>query len=179
MLIQSTASRVTFFFGEMNIAGGFLPKLTLNLSDPTDHWVMDGTMNLMGDPGIFLDRLAGSRMDSFGDVTRHLGPRAGHGGHAILVGIAHHRSCHRDSLDDRRDTRDTVRWKLDGQGTLRNGASGELTLGDMASLDEVRLGERRPTRHRKWGPGIASVDQFISSASATWAIDIGGYTAGR
>ena len=165
------------FFGTMNIAGGFLPKLIINLSDPADHWVMQGTMNLMGDPGIFLERLAGSRMDSFGEVTVTSG----------RVQISADTRFWSGSLDIGppssilRMTGQTLlthQVEVNGQGTLRNGANGELTMSPLASLGDVGLVNDGLFAIGIGGPGIASVDRFASSASATWMLDIGGYSLG-
>ena len=173
--IDGTVGNV--FFGTMNIAGGFLPKLTLNLTDPGDHWGMNGTMNLMGDPGIFLERLAGSRMDSFGDVTVTSG----------RVQISADTRFWSGTLDIgpagailrmTGQTLLTSQVEVNGQGTLRNGTNGQLTLSHMASLDDVGLVNDGLLLIGIEAPGIASVDRFTSSASATWQLDIGGYVLG-
>lgn len=166
-----------FFSGEMNIAGGFLPKLTVNLSNPADQWVMDGTMNLMGDPGIFLERVAGSPMVSFGDVNVTSG----------LVRITADSQFWTGSLNIgpaaailmmTRETLVTNQIEVNGQGTLRNGSSGNMALVDGAALDGVGLTNDGLLAMGGGGPGIALVDRFASSASATWALDIGGYVLG-
>jgi hypothetical protein len=161
----------------MNIAGGFLPKLTLNLSNPNDHWTMAGTMNLMGNPSIYLERLAGSRMDSFGQVQLTSG----------RVQISADTRFWSGSLDISPassillmtgKTLVTSQVEVSGQGTLRNGSAGELTLGNMASLNEVNLVNDGRLVIGNGDAGVASVHQFTSSASASWAIDLGGYSLG-
>jgi hypothetical protein len=49
-----------FFNGSIEIAGGFLGKLTVNMADPGTFWVMDGSMSLGGVAAIMTTRLDGN-----------------------------------------------------------------------------------------------------------------------
>jgi hypothetical protein len=50
----------SLFDGSIEIAGGFLGKLTVNMPDPTKFWVMQGTMSLGGVAAIMTTRLDGN-----------------------------------------------------------------------------------------------------------------------
>lgn len=167
-----------FFFGSITIGGGFLSKLTINLSDPADHWTMDGTMTLSGVAPFFLERLAGSRVDSFGEVEITGG----------RVQVSADTRFWSGSLDIGpaeailRMTGQTLvihQINVSGQGSLQNGQSGQMTLSHMASLDEVGLVNEGQLSVGIDGAGIAAVDRFESTTSASWLVGIGGHTLGE
>lgn len=46
------------FDGTLNVGGGFLGKLTVNLTGDFDEWTMAGEMSLVGDNALFITRVA-------------------------------------------------------------------------------------------------------------------------
>lgn len=64
-----------------------------------------------------------------------------------------------------------------GQGLLRNGPTGELTLADGASLNQVGLINEGLLEVGN-SPGVAAVDRFENMAQGIWKIEIGGFIAG-
>jgi hypothetical protein len=64
-----------------------------------------------------------------------------------------------------------------GPGTLHNGPTGEMTLADGASLDEVGLVNRGLLEIGD-SPGVAAVDRFENTASGTWVVEVGGHLLG-
>ena len=65
-LIDSTDNS---FDGVIDVAGGLSNRLTLNLTDPTAAWQMMGTMHLSGGAGIYIIRVAGSKMEVGGAIN--------------------------------------------------------------------------------------------------------------
>jgi hypothetical protein len=176
--IGTTASNR--FGGTLNINGGATPRLTMNLSDPADAWIMSGVMNLAGSPGIFDTRVAGSHMIVQGDLNVSGGrvrinsnttfSDSGFGGPAQVTLF--------DADTELRMHGQT--WvesgvEFVGAGTLINAASGSLVLETGVSLNDIGL-ENAGRLSIESGAGVASVDRFINTG--TWELEIGGYLAG-
>ena len=57
------------FDGVIDVDGALANRLTLNLTDPTAAWQMMGTMHLSGGAGIYVTRVAGSKMEVGGVIN--------------------------------------------------------------------------------------------------------------
>lgn len=166
------------FDGVLNIGGGFAPELTLNLSDPADHWTMAGEMNLshLNFVPFPVNRVAGSLMRLTGELNV-----------SHLVGISATVTFDNGSETNLLDATDrltvtgqaTVRSgaAFNGVGTLVNSAAEGMTLEDGASLDDVGLLNAGLLEIGD-SPGVASVDRFESTEEGTWLVEIGGHVAG-
>ncbi len=174
--VDSTISNS--FDGTINIGGGFLPKLTINLDEPADHWTMAGEMNLSGLAVVPfpISRVAGSHMSITGELNV-----------AQAIGISAPTTFDNSSQTTFADpdtllilsAASTVRPNATflGQGTLVNISSEGMTFEDGASLDEVGLGNAGLLEVGN-SPGIAAVDRFENTEDGTWLVEIGGHIAG-
>lgn len=175
----TTANR---FDGTMNIQGGVLPRLNLNLADPNDSWVMAGEMNLSATGPSAFTRVAGSRMVVEGDLNVTEGrvrinsdttfSDNGFAGPAeVTIGASdavlrmHGKTVIESGV------------VFHGQGTLENGDSGGLLLERGVTLDSVNLVNSGLLEIDRRA-GVASVNNFEGTSEATWSVDIGGYLAG-
>jgi hypothetical protein len=159
----------------LNVSGGFVGRLTINLADPDASWRMSGAMNLTGDASLFLTRVAGSAMEVHGDLSV-TGGRASVSApttffdHATLtVGPASAILRFTDV------TRVAAGTTIAGAGTLQNGSAGDMTLASGVSTAGVGL-VNQGTLQIGEGAGIAAVDRFQNTG--VWKVEIGGYAAG-
>jgi hypothetical protein len=164
------------FDGTLDIGGNVLSRFTLNLSDPTDSWIMDGQMTLSGVGALPVTRLAGSRVVVTGDVDVTNGVSQAtadldfRGASVDIAGTGTLRTRGATTIDA-----DAV---FTGSGTLQNGLGGVLILHDGADLNDVGLTNTAIFGIGDAGPGVASVGRFLSTSDAIWAVDIGGAIAG-
>lgn len=171
----SPVSPENHFDGTLDIGGGALGRLTLNLSDPVDSWNMDGQMTLSGLGALPVTRLAGSRVVVTGDVDVTNGVSQStadldfRGAGVDIESGSTLRTRGATTIDA-----DTV---FSGSGTLQNGLGGVLILHDGVALNDVGLTNTSILGIGESGPGIAGVDRFLSTADAIWAVDIGGAVA--
>jgi hypothetical protein len=168
------------FNGTLNIAGGVLPRLTLNLANPSDSWSMEGQMNLSGVSHLYETRVAGStmivagqlnvtggrvRIDSdttysdagpFGPAQVSIGPAEAalrmHGNTVVHDGV-----------------------EFSGNGTFVNATSGQMLFHDGVMLNDVGLVNHGDFEIGEL-VGVASADRFVNTG--TWTVDIEGYLAG-
>jgi hypothetical protein len=174
--IDMPAAIENHFQGVMNIRGGVLGGLTLNLANPSDSWTMAGIMSLSGIGVLPVTRLAGSDVEMTGtlmvddglvQVTSDVGMI---GADVFIAPDSTLRMRGNTVIDSSTDFGST--------GALLNGLGGKMLLHSGASLDTVGLTNAGVLRIGEAGPGMAAVDRFASTAAATWAVDIGGYLAG-
>ena len=175
---QIDVSGNNVFTGSMNIGGGFLSRLTLNLNDPNAHWTMAGQMNLSGvamDP-FPIDRLSGSAVRMEGDL--HV---AHHVRVAAPLTFASGSSTHYATPDARLQTslfsRVEAGATFSGGGTLENGIFGEMVLNHGAVLGDVNLVNHGLLQIGDIA-GVATVHSFENSNTGIWHVDIGGYLGG-
>ncbi len=166
------------FTDTMNITGGFLGRLILNLDDPNDHWAMAGTMNLSGVAAAAfpIERLAGSHMRVSGDLNIN---------HRVRI-AADTTFTESSQVTFAQPTtllqmtgRTHVMQGADfvGAGTLENGTAGDMTLGDGANMNLVGMTNRGRMQVGHLS-GVASVDRFIQESTGAWLVELGGYLAG-
>jgi hypothetical protein len=164
------------FDGTFNMKAGAIGRLTINLDDPAASWAMNGTMNLAGFGALTTTRVAGSRMIVTGELNMGTGiaqitaDTAFQGGDVSVAATG--------NLRMRANTTVDAPTTFSGAGTLQNWSDGTMTLHSGVSLGQVGLTNNGQLSIGQNGPGIASVDRFGSSATATLAVDIAGYSAG-
>jgi hypothetical protein len=172
------------FQGQIDIGGSLLARLVVNL-DGEDQiaWTMAGVMNLAGQPGdFFVTRLAGSIVYGLGEfnidhnvqIDASLYMRPG-GSLNFQSADAQLRTHGRTILRE-----NTV---FSGQGTLRNGNPGEMTLYHGLSLGQVGLINQGiltfwRADHPELGV-LATVDRFTNEDSGTLRIRLGGHDLGE
>lgn len=168
------------FDGTMNIQGGVIGALTINLLDPADSWQMNGTMNLAGSGALPVTRVAGSRMLMTGDlnVTSGIAQITADTTFSSSIAAANVSIPQNATLRMRGHTVVGASTTFTGTGTLQNGVNGDLVLESGLTLSEVGLTNNSMLRIAAGAPGVASVNSFISTSGATWAVDIGGLIAG-
>lgn len=164
------------FRGELNFSG-ITGRLTINLTDPDEAWVMDGTLNLSGNAIFNLDRIAGSAMEARGDVNVS----------SSQVGILADTEFTSSSTLDFAGANSRLLMKGDshfdggmaisGPGTLANHTTGHMRLGDGLTLGDVDL-ENRGVLELGNSPGLVSLDNFENTNSGTFLVEIGGFAAG-
>ncbi len=167
------------FDGTLNISGGILPRLTINLTDPAEAWTMAGEMNLSGLTPFFETRLAGSAMLMTGELNV-TGGRVridsdvtflGSGATPAQVSIGPTSAA----LRMQGNTILESDVEFSGNGSFVNAASGQMMFHDGVTLDNVGF-ENHGDFEIGETIGLASVDRFTNTGS--WTIDIGGYLAG-
>lgn len=169
-----------FFNGTMNIAGGALGRLTINLDESEEAWRMDGVMNLSGAGALPVTRVAGSRMTVGGalNVTGGIVQITADAAFSSPLSVPSVSIANGATLRMRGNTDVFAQTEFNGSGTLQNGVDGTMLLRSGVSLGQVGLTNNAILRIGQSGPGIASVDRFLSTATASWGVDIGGYLAG-
>mgnify|MGYP002783886517 CR=1 FL=1 len=169
------------FTGEMNIAGGFFGRLTMNLHNSI-AWSMLGTMNLSGDQTIHVTRVAGDRMALNGALHVTSG-RVQITADVIASSLA--------SIDvgpttaSPRFTGTTSMvgdMTFSGQGTIVNGTAGSMRIHSGADLGGLGLTNSGSLELGLFGtalaPALVTVDRFENTVTGVWHVDLGGYLAG-
>lgn len=163
-------------FADFSIAGTFLGKLTVNLTDPNAEWNQLGDLNLGGVAAIMTTRIAGSRIRINGDanITNRVQITAD----AIL-----------DAGSEVNFASATARLQLAGTslvddgcaftggGLLANAASGDMTLAQGTNLGASSLSNAGTLRLGS-SPGLVFTQGFSSERTATWVVELGGSAPG-
>ncbi len=165
------------FDGTLNVSGGWLASLTLNIDDPGAMWFMGGEMNLSGGAPFFLTRLAGTRVGLQGDLNIsgrvRIAAESSFQNNTVTI------ETPTDALQMSADTlvfSDTV---FQGQGTLQNAPTGLLRFATGVDLDQAGLvNQGRFLIGTLGGPGLLEADRFQNQAGATWEVGIGGEAPG-
>jgi hypothetical protein len=172
------SSIINTFDGTLNVAGGFVGRLTINLTGAFDEWTMAGEMNLAGSnlAAFPLERVAGSPLRVTGDVNVEHRVRIAAdtnfaNGSTITFASA------AAQLQMTGETLVTAGAAFAGGGALANGPSGEMTLANGASLGSVSLANRGLLQIGN-SPGTATVEEFENLADGTWLVEIGGHLPG-
>ena len=160
----------------LRVEGGLFAKLDVRLTDPSEAWHSEGSLQLHGIGALPVTRLAGS------PVVVHLGL----GAHDGLVQVTADLTTlgAQVLIDDdsilrlRGASRIDAATTFSGAGMLTNGIDGSLTLDPGASLESVGLTNTSSLSIGAASPGLAHVDLFSQSAAGTWHIDVGGLSAG-
>lgn len=171
------AEEGNLFRGSMHVAGGFLGKATINLSDPAAHWTMAGVLSLDNNVPFGTVRLAGSAVRLEG-VLNVEGAAAGVSADAVFAALSETSfSAPEASLVMSGRTRVEDGALFFGEGTVGNSASGQMTLDDGVSTDEVGLANQGLLDIDD-EIGIATVDRFQNLAEGVLAIDLAGHVLG-
>ncbi len=166
------------FGGTMNIGGGLIGGVSINLSDPAASWTMAGTANLSGDANLFPTRIGGSTMQVTGDLNVTSG-RVQITAPTILAPTA---TVNLPTANSR--LRINARSVIDsgttftGPGLLINGANGTMRLADGVATDQVGLQNNGDLLIADAGPGVATVNRFEQLAGASWRVSLGGDSGG-
>ncbi len=168
---------VNRFDGTINTAqSGLTGRLTVNLPGD-EHWIMDGTLNLVGAGSLFRPtRVAGSRMAVAGTVNltnnspTNLAADVDFNPSAVV-----NASGLNSSLAVSGATRVFAGAEFNGFGSLIN--NGELTLLDDADTGLFSL-TNNGTLEVGDSPGSATAGGFTQNASGTWVLELGGDSPG-
>ncbi len=166
------------FGGTLNIGGGLIGGMSINLSDPAASWTMAGTANLSGDANLFPTRIGGSTMQVTGDLNVTSG-RVQISAPTILAPTA---TVNLPTANSR--LRINARSVIDsgttftGPGLLINGANGTMRLADGVATDQVGLQNNGDLLIADAGPGVATVNRFEQIAGASWRVSLGGDSGG-
>lgn len=165
------------FDATMSISGGFVGRLTMNLTDPDNFWTMAGTLNLNNALPFGATRLAGSKIWLKGEVNVSGADIRVDADTRFAAETTTNFASASSSLGMQKKTRIDAGAMFTGEGTLINRTSGEMQLADGATLDETGLVNQGILMIGD-SPGIASVDSLENTASGTWIVEIGGYLSG-
>jgi hypothetical protein len=166
------------FRGTMQIGGGLLARLTMNVVQPAT-WRIYGQVDLTGDPALFVTRLAGSpvtimnggrlilpsgRAQVTADTTMTTGSEVNIGPASAILRM-------------RGETLVTAGAGFPGAGTLQNGPGGEMILADGSSLDQTGLVNEGLLRVGSYS-AAASVDRLRSTPEGSIRFSIDGDAPG-
>ncbi len=163
------------FNGAIDVGGGVLGGLAINLTGGFDQWVMAGEMSLRYGGPFSVNRLAGSPVRITGDLEAdgHVGVTADM---VLASGSATTFADADTSLRVRGSTVVEAGAVFAGDGELFNHATGDLTLGD--GLNASGLSVRNAGLLRVGdSPGGAIVESYEALEAALWEIEIGGHAA--
>ncbi len=172
--IDSTLSNT--FDGTLNI-GGVLGNLNVRLNGSFDEWVMNGEMHIINNLPFSSEKIDGSPMRIAGEVSTDgivrfsADTTFGSGSQTTFADAAAVLAMQQVSHVE-------AGAAFIGTGTLQNQNSGEMTLADGATLDQVALLNQGLLEIGD-SAGVASVDSLVQGNEATWLVEIGGYVAGN
>ena len=167
------------FEGVIDVAGPLANRLTLNLTDPTAAWQMMGTMHLSGAAGIYVTRVAGSKMEVGGTINID-DSNANIAADVTLMGASDVNFAAAGS-DLRFSGETTIENGVNftGQGLLHNNASGEgMKIAGGVNLGQAGIDNESRLAIGLDAPGQVSVNRFESATDATLQMFIGGTTPG-
>lgn len=164
---------VNTFDGIIDIGGGVLSQLVVNLTGAFDHWTMNGEMSLSNSLPFSTSRLSGSAVRVTGDLGIE-GPVRVNADTQLASGSMTTFVAPDSTLILTGTSEVTAGAGFVGDGELWNAASGELLLADGANTAGV--GVRNSGRLVVGdGAGGALVEYFESSNTGVWEIEIGGH----
>jgi len=154
----------------INVGGGFLGRLTVNLDSPGASWKMEGDLNITGDNTLYPTRIAGSGLRLTGDmnITKRAEIDARFFAHDSAV------ITFTTPTSALRLRGYSVIWPdttFVGDGTIRVGQGGILVLNDGTDLGDVDL-INDDDLYIGAATGVALVDNFTNTATGEWNVDI-------
>lgn len=168
------------FDGVIDVGGGLSNRLTINLSDPVDDWSMMGTMNLSGISGIYMTRVAGSRMTVGGTVNIANSDINVTADVTLLDNSIVDFAAPTSDLRLSGETTIHADANFAGQGLLHNNASGAgMKIADGVNLGQAGIDNESRLAIGLDAPGQVSVNRFESATDATLHMFIGGTTPGN
>ncbi|MFI4883376.1 MAG: GC-type dockerin domain-anchored protein [Phycisphaerales bacterium JB064] len=162
---------------DIEVVGGFLPALTIRLSNPEDSWSMHGWMTLAGGSPFAARRVSGSPMRLGGTLEVPSGAAEIAADLELLVGalIALPENT---TLRTRGATIIRGGVAYTGSGTIRNGVGGTLIATGAPNLWRIGLANDATM---VLGDGAATdlrADRFEQSIEGVLRVALGGYAAG-
>ncbi len=164
------------FAGDLFIEAGVLSRLTVNLTDLADYWVINGHLHLQGVNDFTIIRVAGSPLHASGEVSVT-------GGRVQINADTWFLGCI-VNIDPSAVLRMTGQTDVShladfqGAGLLRNAAAGVMSLSQGANLNQVGLTNDGILEISDDNAGAASVDRFTAAPGSVWNVDIGGQNGG-
>ncbi|MFO0962409.1 MAG: hypothetical protein U0625_05820 [Phycisphaerales bacterium] len=164
-----------YFDGEFNIAGGFLGRVGINLSNPTEPWVLRGALTTAGVGAIAVTRVTGSPLSVIGDLSVTSGKAVFAAPTELALGSLTSVTGATTELRLNGGGRVQAGATFSGDGTIVGGAGTALYLEDGANLGSV--GVRVEGKFEVGSsPGAAFVDQMTFGANSLWSVELGGPT---
>ena len=167
------------FEGVIDVAGGLSNRLTLNLTDPTAAWQMWGTMHLSGAAGIYVTRVAGSKMEVGGTIN------IDDSNVNIAAGVTLFNNSDLNLAAATSDLRFSGETTIEngvnftGQGLLHNSADGAgMRIANGVNFGQAGIDNESRLAIGLDAPGEVSVNRFESATDATLHMFIGGTTPG-
>ena len=163
------------FDGTLNIAGGFIAKLIVNLPGTGDDWYMNGEMNLTGDAAFFVSRVGGSSMYCNGELTLVSG-RAQIDADSLISSYATVDIGPASAILRMNAGSYFYPGTYNGAGTLQNGPNGSMRLANGVNLDQVGVVNQGSLSIIP--DTFALVDRFAQTEDGTFRVSLGGYAPG-
>lgn len=163
------------FDGTLNIAGGLLASLTVNIPEPGWYWHMAGTMNLTGDLVLFMTRLNGTRVSVTGDLNVTSGKV--HVNSDMTLNSSADISIPANGILRLNGATAVLPANFNGTGILQNGQDGEMSFAnnvDTNSVGVVNRGQLTISNQHTF----AMVDRFQQTADGELRLTVGGYAPG-
>lgn len=146
--------------------------LTVNLTNPSDSWYIDGTLNLPGNGLISATRIAGSPVVLAGTMSVGSGFSAISADTQISSTSAVSFASLTAQVRMTGETQVNAGATFNGFGTLRN--TGTTLLDDGVNTNFVRVLNGGNLAIESGGAGEAEVNRFTNEASGTLLFEIGG-----
>lgn len=164
---------INTFDGTINVGGGILSSLTVNLTGAFEQWTMNGQMNLSNMIHLPTTRLGGSAVRMTGELNLD-GPIRVNADTELAGGSTTTFVDPETILSLSGVSEVAAAAAFVGEGQLVNLASGEMLLADGA--DTADVGVRNLGRLAVGnGAGGALVDSFENGAAGVWEIELGGH----
>lgn len=164
---------INTFDGTINIGGGVLSSLTVNLTGAFDQWTMNGRINLSNIVHFSTTRLGGSAVRIAGELSLD-GPIRVNADTELANGSTTTFVDPQSTLLLAGVSEVAAGAGFVGEGQLLNLATGDMLLADGANTADVGV------RNFGWiavgeGAGGALVDSFENDAAGIWEIELGGH----
>ncbi|WP_428389351.1 hypothetical protein [Mucisphaera sp.] len=160
------------FDGRIEIGGGLSSRATINLSDPSDSWRMDGELALIGNQLGFVTRLAGSEVDLTGDLFPSFNSQITADFNFLGGSLTSWRSAF-TRLRMQGKTEVMAGANFIGGGTLVNGVDGEMVIEPGMDFGDSSL-ENEGVMRVGSGVGQVSTAGFVQEADAVLKMQVFG-----
>lgn len=161
--------------GVLDIGNQLSARLNVHLTDPNSSWTTTNQLNLVGFGALTPTRVTGSPMRVLGNVLLASGS-VQISADTTFLGAGAQVSIAQAASVMRLNAKTVVEAGADfaGAGTMQNSTTGQMRLGDGASLGTVGLLNAGRLSVGE-DAGVASVDRLECAPSSAWNVSLGGY----
>jgi hypothetical protein len=170
------------FAGTIEIRGGLMSWMNMQLADRQASWIMSGTLRIDGLTPLVETKILGSRMVLEGQLVVE-GGRVGIAADTRFSASGFAGPARVGFTDDNAElwmsgtTEVDAGVRFDGSGTLRNAGGGTMWLAHGADLEDVAL-VNAGVLHVGDGAALATAPAFAQLAGGRWVVELGGHAPG-